>query len=419
MRARHRFCLGSSLLLVCVVGCDRSHPVEPVFRTEAAGATGPAVKAPSNANAVALSDTRIDVSWRDNSSNEIGFEVHRSTAGPSGAFTLLASTGAGSARYGDAGLTPARQYCYKVRAFRRADGKTGYSAYSNTVCATTPVPPVPAAPSAADAKPANSTTVDVRWIDNSTNEGGFRVQRSLDLGSTWTMAETTGPNVTAFSDGGRASEQQICYRVIAFNAGGDSPPSSSDCTTPPAGATGLTATGLAGPTVDLAWTDNSAVEDGYEVQRAAGGGAFSTVADLPANSTSYHDATLTGGTYGYQVRARKDAGFSDVSRATACAPIPEICGNALDDDCDGWPDVTDPEDCPCEVQECMSAECPPGYLCGYDGCCLSHCSDGVRDGDESDVDCGASCGQTCQSGQHCYGFWDCASGVCVNAVCQP
>src|SRR5712691_8425454 len=229
MRARHRFCLGSSLLLVCVVGCDRSHPVEPVFRTEAAGATGPAVKAPSNANAVAVSDTRIDVRWQGNSSNESGFEVHRSTAGPSGAFTLLASTAAGIASYGDAGLTPARQYCYKVRAFRRYDGKTSYSAFSNTACATTPAlppppstaPSAPSAPSGADAKPANSTAVELRWIDNSIKEDGFLIQRSSDLGSTWTTVATLGPNVTSSYEPGLASEQEVCYRVIAFNGGGN------------------------------------------------------------------------------------------------------------------------------------------------------------------------------------------------------
>ena len=116
MRARHRFCLGSSLLLVCIVGCDRSHPVEPVFRTEAAGATGPAVKAPSNANAVAVSHSQIDVSWRDNSSNESGFDVHRSTTGASGAFTLLTSTAAGVTSYSDVGLTPSTEYCYKLLA---------------------------------------------------------------------------------------------------------------------------------------------------------------------------------------------------------------------------------------------------------------------------------------------------------------
>jgi len=46
--------------------------------------------APSNTNAVAMSDSKVNVSWQDNSPNETGFEVHRSTNGPSGAFTLIA-----------------------------------------------------------------------------------------------------------------------------------------------------------------------------------------------------------------------------------------------------------------------------------------------------------------------------------------
>ena len=318
MLAVHRVCLGSSLLLLCVVGCDRSHPVEPVFRTEAAGATGPAVKAPSNANAVAVSDTRIDVSWQDNAANEIGFEVHRSTAGPSGAFTLLASTGAGSVSYGDAGLTPARQYCYKVRAFRRADAKTGYSAFSNTACATTPAPPpppptAPSAPSGADAKPGNSTTAELRWIDNSINEDGFLVQHSSDLGSTWTTVVTLGPNVTSSYEPGLASEQQVCYRVIAFNGGGNSPPSNTDCTTPPAGPTDLTATWI-GQTgdVELMWTDNSGVEDGYQVWSYSvdeeGWITFQVLANLTANSTRYVDPASVRPLY--FVMAMKDGGLS-------------------------------------------------------------------------------------------------------------
>ena len=183
MLAVHRFCLGSSLLVLCVAGCDRSQPVAPAVPAASTGAGSPAVKAPSNTNAVAVSESRIDVSWRDNSSNETGFEVHRSTAGASGAFALLVSTGAGVTSYRDAGLTPSRQYCYKVRAFKRADGKTSYSSFANTACATTPVPPAPAAPSGADAKPATSTTADVRWIDNATNEDGFRVQRAPNVSS--------------------------------------------------------------------------------------------------------------------------------------------------------------------------------------------------------------------------------------------
>jgi hypothetical protein len=40
------------------------------------------------------------------------------------------------------------------------------------------------------------------------------------------------------------------------------------------------------------------------------------------------------------------------------------------------------------------------------------CKDGVRNGDETDVDCGGSCPSTCAEGQGCNVGTDCSSGVC-------
>ena len=168
MLAVRRVCLGSSLLFVCVVGCDRSPPTAPPTVEAASTARGgPTVKAPSSPTAIALSESQIDVAWQDNSTNETGFEVHRATGGASATFAPLASTAAGVVSYSNVGLTPSTQYCYKVRAFRKYDGKTTYSEFSTAACATTPALPAPAAPTGTDARPAFSTVVDVRWIDNS------------------------------------------------------------------------------------------------------------------------------------------------------------------------------------------------------------------------------------------------------------
>ncbi len=327
MLAVRRFCLGSSLLVLCAVSCDRSQSLEPAIQAASTGTAGPPVNAASNPNAVAVSESRIDIAWQDNSSNETGFEVHRSTTGPAGTFTLRASTGAGVTSFYDAGLTHSTQYCYKVRAFRITGRKTSYSEFSTTACATTPAPPPPAAPSGADATPSGSTTVRVGWWDNSTNEDGFRIERSLDAGASWTIAGTDGPNSTGFFyDIGRTSEQQVCYRVIAFNAGGDSPPSNTDCTTPPAAPTSLTVAAVDQATVELTWTDNSAVEDGYEVWTAD---PCCVLLDLlPANSTSYRFSG--NGSYGtddpylvsYFVQATKDGGYSDGSNIGAPPPRP-------------------------------------------------------------------------------------------------
>ena len=322
MLALRHVSLAYPMLLLSLIACDGSQLVAPSLEAGASSAGGPTVMGPSNTNAIAASVSRIDVTWQDNSKNETAFEVWRSPSGLGGTFIKLAGTSANVTTYADAGLKPLTQYSYQARAVRTYDGKTSYSDFSNAACATTPGPPSPPnAPSATNAVPINSSTADLTWADNSANEDGFRVERSLDGGSSWATVSTTVANVTSLRDGGRTSEQQVCYRVIAFNAGGESPPSNTDCTTPPAAPTGLTAMGLDEPVIDLAWTDNSAVEDGYEVQRSTDGVTFNAVAELPANTTSYRDVgVITNTTHSYQVRAKKDGGFShfsSVASATA------------------------------------------------------------------------------------------------------
>src|SRR5262249_27068028 len=44
------------------------------------------------------------------------------------------------------------------------------------------------------------------------------------------------------------------------------------------------------------------------------------------------------------------------------------------------------------------------------------CSNGVKDGDEIDTDCGGSCG-LCGQGKHCEAPSDCTSGTCRANVC--
>ncbi len=47
------------------------------------------------------------------------------------------------------------------------------------------------------------------------------------------------------------------------------------------------------------------------------------------------------------------------------------------------------------------------------------CSDTVKNGSETDVDCGGSCGATCANGQSCLLNGDCLSGNCSSGVCAP
>lgn len=70
---------------------------------------------PTNLSAVGKSRSSIDLTWADKSSNEIGFEIWRSTS-QNGTYTLINTTAANAAAYTDNGLVQGTQYYYKVRA---------------------------------------------------------------------------------------------------------------------------------------------------------------------------------------------------------------------------------------------------------------------------------------------------------------
>src|SRR3989442_13058005 len=201
---------------------------QPLGSSAAATPHPAGLTSPSNTNAVAVSDSRIDVSWQDNSANETGFEVHRSADGSTGAFTLVATTTADITARGDLGLNPSTQYCYKVRAFKRTDGRTRYSDFSNTACATTLAPPPPNAPSNTHVVAVSGSRIDVSWQDNSANATGFEGHRSAG-GSrgAFAVVATTTADAVARGDTWLKPSTQYCYKVRAFITG-DSRTSDSD-----------------------------------------------------------------------------------------------------------------------------------------------------------------------------------------------
>ncbi len=95
----------------------------------------PSVTIPAAANnlaANAVSASQIDLAWKDNSGDEEGFKVERSTNGGD-TFTNVATVGKNTTTYSSKNLSGNTTYQYRVRAFNSA----GNSSYSNVVTATT------------------------------------------------------------------------------------------------------------------------------------------------------------------------------------------------------------------------------------------------------------------------------------------
>jgi len=181
--------------------------------------------APSNLSAVNVSGSQNDLSWNDNSSNETGFKIERSLNAQFGPFTQIATTTAGVVAFNDTGLTADQTYYYRVRAYNAF----GNSSYTLTVYAITATA-VPSNPTNLTVF-ASSTNATLNWVQTSTNEEGFRVERGTD-GVIFAEIATKGMNAVSHIDPGLASGTYV-YRVRAVNAIGFSGYSNHATTTIP------------------------------------------------------------------------------------------------------------------------------------------------------------------------------------------
>ncbi|UAY52943.1 fibronectin type III domain-containing protein [Ferruginibacter albus] len=87
--------------------------------------------APSALNAQAVSSTKINLSFTDNSNNETGFEIYRSVVNAT-SFKLAATLNAGVTSYADSNLFANTNYYYKVRAIG-VGGASAFTANAGTV----------------------------------------------------------------------------------------------------------------------------------------------------------------------------------------------------------------------------------------------------------------------------------------------
>jgi hypothetical protein len=72
------------------------------------------------------------------------------------------------------------------------------------------------APSGLTSTALSSSQINLSWVDNASNETGFKIERSLN-GSTWTQIATVTADVTTYSDYGLTAATLYYYRVRAFN----------------------------------------------------------------------------------------------------------------------------------------------------------------------------------------------------------
>lgn len=178
----------------------------PYANEAAATLLAVAPSAPTDLAATATSATEIELRWQDTSLNEQGFKVEQAKDG--GPFVELAQRAPADATiFVDSPLEPGHRYTYRIRAFNSG----GDSAYSAAASADTD------APSNLTARTISKSQIALAWVDNKTDESGFRIERSTDL-VTFTEVATVGPNSTSATVGHLRRGTTYYFRVRAFTA---------------------------------------------------------------------------------------------------------------------------------------------------------------------------------------------------------
>ncbi|MBN2181846.1 MAG: fibronectin type III domain-containing protein [Sedimentisphaerales bacterium] len=190
---------------------------------------------------------------------------------------------------------------------------------------------VPKAPSGLIATALSSTEIGLSWVDNSSNEAGFNIERWN--GVVFVEIATVGANVTTFIDSGLSEGTTYTYRVCAYNSAGASSYSNEASATtpggtilPPAAPTGLTAIAVSSSQINLSWTDNSNNETGFGIEWSTDDVSFSWLADVGANVETYSDIGLEPSTtYYYRVYSYNsvyESGYSNMASGTTFAYKP-------------------------------------------------------------------------------------------------
>ena len=259
--------------------------------------------APSALIATPTSSTSIRLDWTDNSSDETGFTLERSTTSAASGYTTVTTTLANVVTFADTGLAPSQNYWYRVQAV----GAGGGSDYSNTTSASTSTA-APRAPTGLVLSRVTASSVTLTWNDTSSNETGFVVERSTTSATNgFSGVATPVPNSTTWTDASVTSNLQYWYRVKATGLA-----SNDSAFTTAVGIWTLlqtpstpTANTILYNSVSLSWTCASSGVSGFTIQRSTTSATsnFSTVATVGGTVTTCTDSANLNTHYWYRVKA--------------------------------------------------------------------------------------------------------------------
>lgn len=200
----------------------------------------------------------------------------------------------------------------------------------------------PATPTELKVEPAAGQPNSLTWKDNSADNSGFKVYRSVNGAAYECVYDYLSPDATTWSDTSQEATQGqagLRYYVVSYNVHGQSDPSTVVNILPAPTNLQVLNDRTWTNTITVAWddmglTDN--VNDRYVVERSVDGGDWNLAGYATGRTFLFRDSNeangLQAGThYNYRVAAQRNgtsSAFSAIASAWTIPPAPTITATA-------------------------------------------------------------------------------------------
>jgi titin len=196
------------------------------------------------------------------------------------------------------------------------DGNVICSGSSN-ISGGRPAVPLPARPTNLTASSSSSSSIRLTWMDESSNEDGFRIYRLAGSPAHRTLVASVGANIASYDVQALLANTPNAFEITAFNNTGESLPSNKahartykSGSPPPAAPSGIQVLPINSGTIRVGWQDNSADEEEFRIYRGSTSGTIEALVGSVTTDSTYWDDTDVdvATTYYYEVRSYSTAG---------------------------------------------------------------------------------------------------------------
>ena len=253
-----------------------------------ASAATKAPAAPSNLAVKTLGVNAFQVTWKDNSKNETGWEIRAARKGGIPLRIVLVPTANITSYTVTTNDLAGAELLFQMTAYNGVAGKENLSKPTATVSAVALSSSTIGAPTMLLAKTLDDGRIRLSWKDNATSENGYQIETRLGT-KKWTVLGSSGPGLTfSIITSGYLPSETRSFRVRGFKANKFTSYSNVATATTKIfqAPSQLVVTALPEGSFSFKWKDRSAVESGFELQSKLGSENFESLGESGANTTA-------------------------------------------------------------------------------------------------------------------------------------